>query len=151
SVIILISLQITFLPAHLSALGIALAICAKLLYYLYIFFKNPKLINAFVPSLIIGFLSLYRHDFAFLLSGMVFQTFGFYIIFQIKEKGYWKIGIKKFLPYVLVYLLGLLPAILIWLYIVQIAGFSVVKDLLFDIPLNIFADYRALPFPMPWD
>lgn len=103
------------------------------------YFKTSDERHIFYSGLLIGLTSLVRHDFAVYLFIPVLLS----LLFDMnKENLLRKVGKL---------ILGLLPAVLVYIILGAIVGYSNMIQQIIVFPLTEFSITRALPFPLIWE
>ena len=130
--------------------GILLAFLAS--YYLFNYFETAKIRYAYQAGFAIGALALFRHDMGGFLLGAIFQAIFFFslshgIIREAKRKEKIIYGLKNALKFGVAAFWPLPIAIFFLLN----AGFDNIWTQLIEVPATTFREFRALPFPFPWD
>lgn len=103
------------------------------------YFKTNDVKHILYSGLLIGLTSLVRHDFAMYLFIPVLLS----LIFDMNKENV-VLSLSKLL-------LGLLPAIIVYVLFGAVVGFSNMIEQLIVFPLTEFSVARALPFPLIWE
>jgi hypothetical protein len=140
-------------PLYSSALATSIVIVLAGVYFLFRYFETSDRKYTLIAGLLIGLAGVFRHDVGAYIFGTEFWAVFFFGLPKKSADGlpFGKRvvrGIKGAAAFVVGFALVLLPAIIaVW---ISVPG-GELYDQFIDFPLNIYGEYRGIPFPMPFD
>jgi|GEM_PF-2344296 len=141
---------IAIIPLFGRAIPTALLFCYLSGFFLFRHFDTKGIKDILWAGFFLGVAALFRHDIAGFLFGAIFQAVFFFSLSdeRVKENNISSkilFGLKR----ASMVIVGLTPMLIPLFFLLGLVGIEKLWQDLVIVPLDIFDDYRSLPFPDP--